>query len=56
MLNVSGFCDSEMNADSFLGNFSVLIKDKSVLKDFSNTFDFIKKIITYIPTNSISII
>ncbi|MCI8308562.1 MAG: hypothetical protein HFH14_11000 [Lachnospiraceae bacterium] len=43
MLNVSGFCDSEVNSDSFLGNFSVLIKDKSVLRDFSNTFDFINK-------------
>lgn len=43
MLNVSGFCDNEINAESFLGNFSVLIKDKSIVRDFSNTFDFIKK-------------
>lgn len=43
ILNVSGFCDSEINADSFLGNFSVLIKDKSIVRDFSNTFDFIQK-------------
>lgn len=42
LLNVTGSCDSTVSTNKFLGNYSVLIEDKSVIKDFCNTLDFIR--------------